>query len=101
MQKLYSKGFEIRGPLRELAVASSSTPSHAQDSQIRWRISVEFSPIPAVNTRLSRPPNTAASAPISLAARYTKYSTAKVALGSAALKKLAHIIADTRNGEQT
>src|SRR5580704_2390521 len=76
------EGLEIRGPLREFAVASSSTPSHAQDSQIRWRISVECSPIPPVNTRLSRPPNTAASAPISLAVRYTKKSTAILALGS-------------------
>ena len=38
-------------------------------SQIRWRMSDEFSPMPAVKTRPSSPPRTAVSAPISLAAR--------------------------------
>jgi hypothetical protein len=36
------------------------------------RISAEFSPMPAVKTNPSSPPRTAVSAPISLAARYTK-----------------------------
>ena len=62
-------GREIRGPLRALASASSSRPSQAEDSQIRRRISAEFSPMPAVNTNPSMPPKTAARAPISLAAR--------------------------------
>jgi hypothetical protein len=40
--------------------------------QIRRRIFAEFSPMPAVKTSPSMPPRTAVSAPISLAARYTK-----------------------------
>src|SRR4029453_12537765 len=41
--------------------------SHSDASQIRWRIADEFSPMPAVKTRPSRPPRTAVRAPISLA----------------------------------
>ena len=63
---------EIRGPLRLLASASSSMQSQSEDSHILWRISVEFSPMPAVKTRPSTPFNAAAIAPISLVARYTK-----------------------------
>ena len=65
-------GLEIRGPLRPFASSSISMPSHADASQIRRRISGEFSPMPAVNTRPSSPPRAAVSAPISFAARYTK-----------------------------
>src|SRR4029077_21232661 len=61
--------FEIRGPLAAFAFSSRSTPSQAQASLTRWRISAEFSPIPAVNTSASIPQSTAAKAPISLAAR--------------------------------
>ena len=53
------------------ASASRSTLSHAQARQMRRRISPEFSPMPAMKTRPSSPPRTAASAPI-LSARYTK-----------------------------
>ena len=60
---------EIRGAVRAFASRSSSMPSQADASQIRSRISAEFSPMPAVNTSASIPPSTAASAPISLAAR--------------------------------
>ncbi len=63
---------EIRGPRLSFAASSSSIPSQAEASQIRFRISAEFSPMPAVNTSPSIPPNTAASAPICLAAWYTK-----------------------------
>ena len=62
-------GVEIRVRLPAFASRSRSIPSHADDSQMRRRISAEFSPIPAVNTNPSNPPKTAASAPISLVAR--------------------------------
>src|SRR4029077_19270207 len=58
-------GAEILGALRAFAPGSSSMPSHAQDLQIRRRISAEFSPIPAVKTSASIPLNTADIAPIS------------------------------------
>src|SRR3954447_7994677 len=60
---------EIHGPLWPLASASRRTPNHSEDWQIRCLISGEFSPIPAVKTMPSTPPSTAASAPISFAAR--------------------------------
>jgi hypothetical protein len=60
---------EMREPRFMFASTSSSSPSQAQDLQTRRRISGEFSPIPAVNTNPSMPPNTATNAPISLAAR--------------------------------
>ena len=62
-------GFERRGRPAVFAWESSSIPSQAEASLIRRRISGEFSPMPAVNTSASMPPNTAARAPISLAAR--------------------------------
>src|SRR5215475_4887102 len=60
---------EIRGAFLEFASASNSTPNQAEALQMRWRISGEFSPIPAVNTSPSNPPRTDVKAPISLAAR--------------------------------
>jgi hypothetical protein len=59
---------EMRCSLRVLASLSRIIPSHLEDSQMRRRISAEFSPIPAVNTNPSTPPSAAASAPICLAA---------------------------------
>src|SRR6516162_6532104 len=54
-------------------------PNHAQRAQMRERISGACSPMPAVNTRPSRPPKEATSAPISRAARNTNRSTASCA----------------------
>ena len=56
---------EMRGPLPPLAAGSIPTPSQAQASPMRRRISGEFSPMPAVKTRPSIPPRAAARAPIS------------------------------------
>jgi [acyl-carrier-protein] S-malonyltransferase len=42
-----------------LALASNVTPSHAEASMMRRRISAECSPIPAVKTSASTPPSTA------------------------------------------
>jgi hypothetical protein len=61
-------GREMRGPRARFASSSRSMPSHADAAQIRFRISAEFSPMPAVKTSPSTPPSTAASAPICLAA---------------------------------
>src|SRR5439155_19012257 len=63
---------EIRCPRHSLAASSSVSPSQAQASQMRRRITVECSPIPAVKTSASTPPRTAASAPTCFAAWYTK-----------------------------
>jgi hypothetical protein len=46
-----------------LACGSSTAPSHASFSTMRARMPGEFSPIPAVNTKASRPPSAAASRP--------------------------------------
>ena len=74
---------EMRAPFGPGSSRSSATPTQAEASQIRRRISAEFSPMPPVNTSASMPPSAAVSAPISFAARYTKYSTASLAAGSA------------------
>ena len=60
---------DARAAARRSPRRSSSMPSQAEASQMRRRISAEFSPMPAVKTSASTPPRTAASAPISLAAR--------------------------------
>jgi hypothetical protein len=52
-----------------LASSSSTTPSQEQRAQMWDRMSGECSPIPAVNTKQSRPPREAVNAPISRAAR--------------------------------
>ena len=59
------RGSPLGGLDRELWRAAP----YLDAAQIRFRISAEFSPIPAVNTSASMPPSTAASAPVSLAAR--------------------------------
>ena len=51
-----------------LAAGSSSAPSQASRSAMRARIAGEFSPMPAVKTKASRPPSAAASRPASSAA---------------------------------
>ena len=56
-------GYKQSGIGREMGVLGFEA------SQIRRRISGEFSPMPAVKTSPSTPPRTAASAPISLVAR--------------------------------
>ena len=56
-------GFDIRAACLEFATGSSATPSQASFSAIRARIPIEFSPIPAVNTKASMPCKAAASIP--------------------------------------
>src|SRR4029450_11899329 len=51
-------GREMRGPPDAFASGSSSMPIHADASQIRRRISADFSPMPAVKTSASTPPST-------------------------------------------
>ena len=63
-------------------------------SQTRSRISAERSPIPAVNTRPSRPPSTAASAPSSRQIRQTNRSIAWRGARVVARQSVAHVVAD-------
>ena len=56
-------GVEMRRLPAALAAGSSSAPSQARRSAMRARIAGAFSPMPAVNTKASRPPRAAASWP--------------------------------------
>src|SRR5262249_54514021 len=51
---------EMRGPWRSLASRSSLAPSHASLVTTASRNCASFSPIPAVDTKASSPPNTLA-----------------------------------------
>ena len=56
-------GAAIDMPPAALAAGSSTPPSQASRCTMAARIAGEFSPMPAVNTKASRPPSAAASRP--------------------------------------
>ena len=79
---------------RPFATASRSTPSQPRRAQTISRIAGACSPMPAVKTRPSSPPNELVRAPISRAIRYTKSSIASLARGRRADQKGPHIAGD-------
>ncbi len=69
-------------------------PSQADASQIRRRISAEFSPMPAVKTSPSMPPRTAVERADLLGGAVDEVVDGQLRRGLAAAEEIAHVVAD-------
>ena len=96
-------GALIRSASRSLRSGSSRTPRCARPSQIAQRTGAACSPIPPVKTRVSRPPSSAASPPISLRTRRQNRidGLGGARVRRAARQQLPHVAARLRDAEQT
>ena len=101
MSRLCFAAVEMRGPLLVLASASSSNPSQEEASQIRRRISGEFSPMPAVNTSPSTAAQHCSQGTDLLGRAINEVIHRQTGFGFTPGEQVAHVVTDTGNPEQT